>query len=214
VLFELGIALGLQRVIIPVVEKREAVSDCPFWLKRLNVGSYDTDAAITELTNSMYEHLVPRAKKVPKLPDPIPHLTACIGTGSVTADLPQRLKNMVLTEGAAYEELDRVTKSNYEKATQVVGRSRALVLVMDGTPADSFASFSCGLAVAHPSAGYGQMSLPRRVLVLATDKQVTVPDSLCRCQDLVKVVESPEELLGEVSKCLSELKQWQRSRKR
>ena len=86
-----------------------------------------------------------------------------------------------------YTEPGRVNyyHGNYERALELVFKSRVLILSLDGTENDSFIHFACGIVAGNTKAGYGQKSINRRVILLRESPQIQIPESIMRFEEII-----------------------------
>jgi hypothetical protein len=212
VLFELGIATGLGRPIIPVVADSEEIQRCPYWLRAYNVGVYGSDSGVAELVSSIFDHVYKRKRTVrEKLPIAVPNVIGFIGERPWNEHHIEQLRSAAAKEGVRVEALPSPTVSSYDEAVQLAARASLLVLALDNTESDAFAHFASGIVVARPTSGFGKHVLDRSVILVPEGQHIDIPDSLIRAQPIILVATDASTFVREVKTFLRRYSVWRRS---
>lgn len=214
-LFELGMGWGLRRPVLPVTATLEDASILPKWMRRFNFGCYETSDGVYEIAADISEHLQRKSElRPPRLPEPIPRQVLLVGKESWNEHAFDRIKTLADREGLKVNEVPGVGVAAIDNLLDAVARSALVVVPSDGTMLiDSFTHFVAGSVAARPTAGQQSASLPRRVIVVRRDAQVSVPDSITNCPGLVDTVLQPEAAAVAAQEFLSGYKRWIRSGK-
>jgi hypothetical protein len=188
VLFEIGLAYGLRRVLVPVVASQEERSMLPSWLNATQLGYYSNAAALSALTASVSTLLSDLEFALGAKPaNPVPGLAVWLRTLDWNKRALEQFKMAAQNEGLAIEVFNDDAPD--EIVVRRAGSANLLVVSLDGTASDALMHFLCGAVAAKPKAGYGG-SLKRTVLVLEPpDSQRTlVAEGLRRCPETVKII--------------------------
>jgi hypothetical protein len=215
VVFELGLAYGLRRAVIPVVIDDEARSRCPLWLTSFQVGTYTTQGGLQGIVTSIHEHVSSPGEYRPRLPALVPSEVAWLCSHPWARHAEERARTVTEAEGLRFRSLEPLTGNNYEEAINLAARAMCLILTCDGTAlVDSFSHFASGMAVARVTKLGGLERLRRHVIVYQSGESVDIPDSIRRCQATITVVSDDAALIGSLKRFLGEYRSWVSSRPR
>jgi hypothetical protein len=213
VVFELGLAYGLKRAILPVVANQEARANCPAWLTSFQVGTYDTLGGLQGIVTGIHEHVSAPSEYRPRLPALVPSEVAWISVLPRAHHAVERTRTLTEAEGLRFRAMEPITAVNYEDAILLAARAMCLVLTCDGTAiVDSFAHFAAGMAVARVEKPGGPTPLKRQVIVFQSDNSVDIPDSIKRCQAVIAVVNDEASLTMALKRFLNNYREWVSSR--
>jgi len=208
VLFELGVAYGSGEPIIPAVEQEGNMRDCPFWLRRHNVASYQEDDGILSIATSIYDFFFGEQRIRPAtVPQPLPQVFGYIGKTAWNGHFLDQAERALQHEALRLEGLDSIEDSNCQQALRLAARARILILSLDGTESDCFMHFACGMVAGHEHAGYGSKRLSRRVFLLTESPGVPVPESIVWFPKTIVAVKT-DELMRDFREEISNYKQW------
>ncbi|MFQ5852220.1 MAG: hypothetical protein ACE5JU_16755 [Candidatus Binatia bacterium] len=213
VVFELGFAFGLRKVVIPVVSNPDARSGLPAWLGATQTGDYATESGVLGIVSSIAALLSdPEFSRVPRPPDPVPGLAVWWRVLDWNNRARQEFEIAVRREGLNALILDEGTPDDIliRRATS----ASLLIVSLDGSECDGLAHYICGGVVSRPQAGYGRL-LSREVLLLEppnVKKGGLVADSLRRCQETALAV-GIDEVREETLKYCQRYRRWLGSRK-
>ncbi len=213
VVFELGFAYGLGVPLLPVVAAG-ARSELPYWLRRRQVGEFQSGLDLGDLVASIEAHLAdPSLRPRRGNPPPLPALLVWIKPTDWTSQATKQFQTLTQRENIhaeIYSDQDPPAKI-LERATL----ASFLVVTLDGTEWDAFAHYVCGAVVARPDAGYGAKKLSRRIVVVeppdAKEREYTA-EGLSRCEDTVVVVK-PSSVREEARLFLERFRQWRQQPK-
>lgn len=213
VLFELGFAYGLKKIIIPAVADPSEVSVLPPWLGETQLGHYTNEAGINGLLASIESHLIdPEFSRVASPAQPIPSLIVWLRTLSWNAHAFEQASSAVQREGLRIETFSSGTPQ--EIVLRRAASAALLIVSLDGTPDDALLHFVCGAIAAKPIAGYG--TLRRSVLIIEEPRQTGrsfVAESVRRCSDIVQVAPLNNIREGVIAFCKEYLR-WSSNPKR
>jgi hypothetical protein len=209
VLFELGFAFGLGKVVIPVVSSHAEVQMLPTWLGATQVGRFEDRTGLASILTSVSAHLVdPEYSRPRRTPQAIPGLALWARTLSWNAHALEVFKATAHREDLRFD-----VKGEPEPDESIIRRAASaslLVVSLDGTAGDALMHYLCGAIVAKPSAGYGNRKLIRRILILeepGARKIGYVADSLRRCHQTARVI-TIDELNSEIVEFSAAYRKW------
>jgi nucleoside 2-deoxyribosyltransferase len=213
VVFELGFAYGLGIPVLPVVATGTR-SELPYWLRRKQVGEFQSERDLGDLVASIEAHLAdPSLKSKRGNPPPVPGLAVWIRSSDWTNQAIKQFQTLAQREGLTTEIYS--DQDSHVKILERATLASFLVVTVDGTDWDAFAHYVCGAVVARPEAGYGAKRISRKVLVVepptAKDKEYTA-EGLSRCEDTVMVTK-PSSVREETRIFLDRFRQWSREPK-
>ena len=190
VLFEVGFAYGLRKVVIPVVANSEAWHTLPSWLAATQIGDYSSESGILSIVSSIAAHLSdPEFSKVDRPPEPVPGLAVFFRPLDWNSQARAEFETAALQEGLRPEVVEQ--GSQYEHIIRRAAGASLLVASLDGTDVDSLTHYICGAIISRPNAGYGPRLLPRTILLLTPperDPSQLIADSLTRCQTSAQTI--------------------------
>ncbi len=208
VMFELGLAYGLNKIVVPVTTSRAQVSSFPRWLGATQLGNYGDKGGLVGIVSSIATHLAdPEFARVRRAPQPIPGLAVWLRGLSWNQHALDQFLATARREALTPEVISDDTPG--EVVLRRALRANLLVVSLDNTEADSLMHFVCGAVVAKPSAGYG--TLARVILILeepGQERQVTA-DSLQRCHEVVRLG-AFSEIVGRTEGFARAFKAWVR----
>jgi hypothetical protein len=208
VLFELGFAYGLRKVVIPVVANTEARQDLPRWLGATQIGDYATETGVLGIVSSIATYRYdPEFSRKTRPPDPVPGLAIWFRVLDWNKQALEEFDAAAKREGLSPEVLDENIPDEIliRRATS----ASLLVISFDGTATDGLSHYICGAVVSRPKAGYGRL-LPRRILMLQPPNVGTaglIADSLMRCQDTAVAVRT-DRVRDETAKFGQQYRNW------
>jgi hypothetical protein len=188
VLFELGLAYGLRRIVIPSLSHDHGISKLPSWLRAYHLGAYGTVPDLNRLATSLATQLSnPEFAKFGKPPTPVP--------GSVVWLRRLDWNRLALDQFEAAAQSEGLTPEilGDDDPDEIIVRRAAaanlLIVSLDGTVHDALMHYVCGAVAGNPQAGY-ERKVARRVLVLERpDSEGTlVAEGLKRCSDAVRII--------------------------
>jgi hypothetical protein len=179
VLFELGIAFGFERWIMPVTEALDDVRRAPAWLRWLNIGTYDT-SGYRDLLANIQEYLANRRRFRPqRLDRPVPRKVAILNLVAGIEREVSRIELVATNASLRIEKLPRITDTNYRQAFALASTASLLIVGVDGTiDTDPIAHFLLGIAASRSIAGTKSAPLNRRVIIVRPDGAIAVPEGV------------------------------------
>ncbi len=192
VLFELGLAYGLRRIVIPTVTQAQGISKLPSWLRAYHLGSYGTVPDLNRLATSLATQLSnPEFAKFGKPPTAVPGSVVWLRRVDWNRHALNQSEAAAQTEGLTPEVL-----GDDDPDEVIIRRAAAanlLIVSLDGTVHDALMHYVCGAVAGNPEAGYGR-KIARRVLVFEQpDLEGTlVAEGLKRCSDTVRIIRLPQ----------------------
>jgi hypothetical protein len=213
VVFELGFAYGLKRVVIPVVESKAAFQDVPKWLRMTQLAHYGDRSGLAGVATAVATYLHDRdlARQSHK-PDAFPPRAVWLRSLPWSEQAHAQFISACGQDGMRPETYG--PEDDPEIVIEKACSSSLLVATIDGTEADSLVHYICGAIVARPSAGSGPRFNRKIVLVVEADgseAEQLIASSLIRCADIVKVVK-PSGVYAEVRAHCRVYRDWSRSR--
>lgn len=209
VLFELGFAFGLSKVVIPVVSDPGEREGIPYWFGARQIGHYNDEVGLMGILSSIEAHLCdPEFVKKPKKLYAVPSLAVWMRVLNWSRTASEQFATAAKQEGLKVEILDDETPD--EQWIRRAGSAALLVVCLDGTERDSLAHFICGVVVSRPQVGYATKQLARRILVLEppTVKQRRfTAGSLSRCEEIV-LVTGMDKVADETARFGRRYKEW------
>lgn len=213
VLFELGFAYGQGKVYIPVFKTfPENMEDIPDWLIGRQTGYYGDAAGIERIVTSIVTHLSdPEFIKPPAPPQPIPALVVWLRQLDWNKHALEQFRTLIHREGLNVEVYKDSALTN-ERNIRRAASAGLLVLSLDGTEMDGLMHYIAGAVVSRPSAGRGQKSLCRNVIILEENLKKHASLSLQKCEDSEETVVlcSPEDLVLTANKFINNYTRWVR----
>ncbi len=192
VLFELGFAYGLRKLVIPVVSHAGAREGMPRWLTEIQIGDYGTEIGFFGIVSSIATLIFdPEFSKPPRPPDPVPGLAVWLRKLEWNEQACAEFEASASQEGLTAQVLDEGTPP--ETVIRRAASATFLVVSFDGTKSDALCHYVCGALVSKPFAGYGQRQLPRQIIMLERPGGSSgglIADSLLNCQATAKLVGS------------------------
>jgi hypothetical protein len=188
VVFELGLAYGLRRIVIPSVLHAHGVSRLPSWLRAYHLGSYGTVPELNRLATSVATQLSnPDFAKFGKPPNSVPGSVVWLRRLDWNRHALDQFEAAAQSEGLEPEVL-----GDDDPDEVIIRRAAAanlLIVSLDGTVHDALMHYVCGAVAGNPQAGY-KRKLDRRVLIFEQpDSEGTlVAEGLKRCSDTVRVI--------------------------
>jgi hypothetical protein len=212
VLFELGIAFGLRRWVVPVIESSDAIPKCPAWLRWLNIASYDT-AGFPRLLRELHEVAISRRSYRPtQLPGPTPYRIGVLGSSTWLSGEREKLRELAESRSFAIESLDDITPNNFKQAFKIAAQSTFLIIcATSGTESSALVSFLAGIPVAQRSIRPDSNPLRRRVVLAREGTDVAIADGIVHTQELFTVVDNSSELMSEIELFFRAHSAWLRS---
>lgn len=200
VLFELGFAFGLRRLVIPVVSKPEERTDLPYWLGATQFGQYGVKGGLRGIVSSIEAYFFdPTFSKIRRPPEPVPSLAVWMRVLDWNRTSSDQFVTAIQRAGLKFEVLDDQMKD--ELLIRRGGSATLLAVSLDGTTRDALIHYICGVVVSKPYAGYASKRLARKIIVLepeGVEKRTFAADSLSRCGDTVAIT-CAEKVLDETT---------------
>jgi len=186
VVFELGLARGLGKTVVPVVSDDSSASALPTWLTATQFARYGSVGGLKAVVASIQAHLFdPEFAPIPLLRRPIPSLAVWLRKLPWNQQAADQFQRMAARYGLKAEVL-AADETNIRRAASAA----ILFASLDNTSADALVHFVSGAVAARPKAGYAK-TLTRRVFLLedpAQQPSSLVADSLGRCLDTVSII--------------------------
>jgi len=213
VLFELGFAYGLKKIIIPAVATLSDVPALPRWLGETQLGHYADHAGINGLLASIEAHLIDPEFSKPVVPaQPIPSLIVWPRLLQWNRHIFDQVSAISQKEGLRIETFSDGTAE--EIILRRAGSAALLIVSLDGTSEDGLMHFLCGAVAAKPTAGYGTL----RRMILAIEEpghegRSFLAESVRRCSEIVRLI-AISRLREEVGDFCKEYLRWSDNPKR
>jgi hypothetical protein len=213
VVFELGLAFGLRRAVIPVTEGRVEAETLPRWLGGTQIGTYSNEAGLLGVVTSVAAHLAePDLAKWSQPSEPVPGQAVWLGKSEWATSVVDAFVTAAKGDGLLVDVLDEMMDE--EVAVAQGTKASLLVLPCDGGHLDSLRHFVAGSVVAKPRAGQANPKLERRILVVAKPGAALseiVAEGLRRCSEVVEVV-SPESVRSKTKSYGLRYRKWAHSK--
>jgi hypothetical protein len=195
VVFEIGFAYGLDKLVIPVVASSRARGQLPKWVTDRQVGSYEGTSDLARLVESIEGHLPNlQFKRIPRLPHPVPNRVLWYPAPPWTTSLVERASRH-LRQIRMADAVDVLPETAHpDEVIEKAGMATLAILALDDGDTDDLAHYVCGVIAARPISGEvagARRGLPRRILVLQShlpDRQL-LADSPARCYQTIQTVD-------------------------
>ena len=194
-MFEMGFADGLSRPTICVTENRELVGAFPAWLTRGQLGSFEDGETMRHLLNGMATilgnaRLLRRRPAHGTSPERIVWLRDALWAQQAKAEFSRLVQSDGRTLSAFDDtQLDPTCLQQASTATLMVG-------ILDGTDADVFVHYTCGIMMADPKAGWGPTKkLARQAIIVLPDHleaKTVAPKSALHCHPTITYCHASE----------------------
>jgi hypothetical protein len=204
VMFEFGLAYGLNKLSIPVVHESKDFDQMPYWLKRGQVGRYGSSHHVNQVLSAAVALLTePRFGLGDPAPKGVPSLAVWFrGPADPELEVQQ------FVHAAEHYDLVYEVLSPEEPDEKIINRAAAaglLCLSLASTQQDTFAHYLAGAVVAKPHA----QGLPRRVFVIER-VQGSIADSLRRCPPTTTLIR-PSDIVDRVHQYGAAYRAWTHS---
>jgi len=198
VIFELGFAYGLNKVIIPVVSEKSHIPILPKWLGATQVGTFGDNAGMSSLLIDIVAQLSDtETLRIPRPPKPVPGLAVWLRCLSWNEHAIKQFESTARKEGLKSEIIMDGLPDG--KVLNRAVSATLLVVCFDGTESDTFMHYICGAAASKPKDGSG--TLLKRILILEEPnckKGTLIAESLKRCQDFVQIIQLNQVIDGTI----------------
>ena len=195
VLFELGLAWGMKKPIMPVVAEHGALASLPRWLTELEIGYFADDTEWAALLDSIGARISRKSKaaQTRTVPDPIPGRALWLGGQEAFEKLRQHMVHTATQYDLTMPEQESPPSlaDAEESLANEVCRASLVVASLSSSDSDTFVHFAAGLVVTKPMAGAATEKLRRRVILAVPDTlriEDVVSDSASRFHGTVKAV--------------------------
>ena len=213
ILFELGFAYGQGKVYLPVFKEfPEKLAEIPNWLTGRQTGYYSDAAGLEGIVSSIATHLSdPEFIKPPVPPQPVPSLVVWLRQLEWNKHALEQFRTQIRREGLSLEIYNDSELTN-ERIIRRAVSAGLLVLSLDGTEMDVLMHYIAGAIVSKPSAGRGQKSLSRKVIILEENPKTQASLSLQKCEDSEEtvIIIIPEDIVLAAGRFLNDYKRWMR----
>ena len=204
VLYELGLAYGMNKILIPTVRSGGMI-ELPGWLRRSQIGRAGSIAEVSQLLASLLALLQePRLALAERSPKPVPSLACWLES---TSDVPIDIERF--TYAARQSDLLAETLRTTERDETSLIRGAAaglLVISLNGTERDALAHYVAGAVVANPLSD----RLARRVLAIEHAPD-TIAEGLRRSIRTVTVVK-PDDVKAKIESYGRDFGRWAHSK--
>ena len=208
VLFEVGFAYGMGRVIIPVLSKTAEISLLPRWLGATQLAHFGDRPGIGNILTSLSAYLAdPEYEKPNRTPQAIPGIAVWLRKLPWNETALERFITAAQREDLRFE-----VHGDPDPDERIIRRAASaslLVISLDGSRADALMHYVCGAVIAKPTTGYGR-KLDRKIMIVEQDptwKGKYVADSLRRCQSIVDLV-TPDTIAQRVEDFGKAYRKW------
>jgi hypothetical protein len=161
VLVESGLAYGLGKYLIPVVDSDKLSNSIPLWVRSRQIGTFGSRSGLTRLANQIVDHAKhPRSGPRPKSPSP--RVVGWLGGGQWADSGKRQVAALCLSEGLEFkiEHLE-----NPESAIETSCRAGIIIACFDGTDDDWLVHYCSGILLARVYAAAAGKLLRRLVIV-------------------------------------------------
>lgn len=209
VIFELGFAFGLGKILIPCVASRATEPSRPEWLGEMQLEEFGSEEGLNRIISSVAARLADSEFARPDRP-PKANTRQATWVRSLSwhatalAQFESSAANWALTTEVLVES-DISEPALLKRAA----RASLLFISLDGTSADALMHFICGAVVARPTAGTGR-SLKRQICIIRApdlDADDIAAEGLTRCGDAVRLI-NLSQVRGEVERFGKRYRDW------
>ncbi|MCL4210362.1 MAG: hypothetical protein KJZ68_06845 [Phycisphaerales bacterium] len=214
VVFEVGFAFGLRKVLVPVILGKGQIKELPAWLRSRQIIPCQESQDLDTLVSTVHSYLLnPSLAPQAKPSRPSPGLAIWYPAADWSAEIQEQFRFAASQESLNAE---RITPDTPDSIVIKQATSASLLGVgLDGTTSDALVHYLCGAIVAAPRAGQGG-TLTRRILIATrngSDPSELVAESLANCQE-VSLLKDAASVRHHVQQFGRQYRQWRDRRKR